>query len=138
MVHKSNTLACNNIKLGTHIDFISPNNFKPAQQEVGYFGLCGCFAKPAFTFLFPPLKCFLIIPTKLLQSYENTLKMLNCERISNMSNSFPMARDYVKKRIRKCLISSKNFIKHHLFFYKTITILELYPLYSFFKFKNYV
>ncbi len=115
MVHKSNTLACNNIKLGTHIGFISPNNFKPAQQEVGYFGLCGCFAKPAFTFLFPPLKCFLIIPTKLLQSYENTLKMLNCERISNMSNSFPMARDYVKKRIRKCLISSKNFIIHHLF-----------------------
>jgi hypothetical protein len=43
--------------------------------------------------------------TKLFQLDENTLKMLNCERILNTSNGFAMARDYVKKRIRKCLIS---------------------------------
>ena len=46
LVHISNTLACNNMKLGTLKDLIGPNNFRAlsftsAQQEVSYYGLFG-------------------------------------------------------------------------------------------------
>jgi len=38
------------MKLGTYMDLIGPNNFKPAQMEVGYFGLNVHVSKPASNF----------------------------------------------------------------------------------------
>ncbi len=47
------------------------------------------------------------IDFKLFQLDENTLKMLNCEPILNISHGFATVRDYsnFKKSIRKCLTS---------------------------------
>jgi hypothetical protein len=90
------------MKLGTHIDLIGPNNFRAhsyasAQQEVSYYGL---FGKRMLWNLIYSSEAIVSIIAKLGQHEENISRMLNCERIFDISNGLAVAKQriYGEKR----------------------------------------